>query len=189
MVGCDIVGKLNHRPCEYFRACYSAAAILFGTALQKGKVGVVFMARRVKPVSRRSFVALVSGGVAATMLSSPAAAQQTGRTDSDPNDRSGYGSTGYSDSDANDRVGHGRTGLTDSDTGSSADQSQYGRGGGNGVTDSDSGTNSDAAGRGRGEGTGYSDSDPNDRSGYGRSGITDGDDSDQAGRGRGRGTG
>ena len=86
------------------------------------------MAKRMKPVSRRSFVALVSGGVAASMIASPAAAQRTGRTDSDPNDGVGYGRTGYSDSDPNDRGGNGRSGITDADNGNIRDRSGYGRG-------------------------------------------------------------
>lgn len=117
-----------------------------------------------KPLNRRSFMATVVGGVtvagaASTLIAGQAKAQQrpTGRTDSDsgsssdapnygrtgisdsdPNDRPGYGigssTTGYSDSDPVDPAGNGRgpggsrTNITDSDSGSSSDEPNYGRG-------------------------------------------------------------
>ena len=160
------------------------------------KLGVNFMSKKTSRVSRRSFVALVTGAAASAMIASPAKAQTyTGRTDSDPSDGSGYGRTGITDSDSNDRASYGRggsrtSGLTDSDSGPNADTAGNGRGSRNsGLTDSDSGTNSDSPGRGRGSSTGYTDSDPSDGGGRGRSGLTDSDDSDRASYGRGRGTG
>ena len=73
--------------------------------------------KKTSKVSRRSFVGLVTGAAASAVMASTAKAQQTGRTDSDPNDSSGYGRTGYTDSDPNDRSGYGRTGVTDADSG------------------------------------------------------------------------
>ena len=67
------------------------------------------MSKKTSRVSRRSFVALVTGAAASTMITSPAKAQRTGRTDSDPDDSVGYGRTGYTDSDPNDSAGYGRT--------------------------------------------------------------------------------
>lgn len=87
------------------------------------------MSKKTSRVSRRSFVALVTGAAASTMIVSPAQAQRTGRTDSDPDDSSGYGRTGYTDSDPNDRSGFGRSGLTDGDD---SDRARYGRGRGTG---------------------------------------------------------
>src|SRR5688572_29626817 len=132
-----------------------------GVTRHRGGCGEgALMAKITKRVSRRSFVALVTGAAATTLVSKSAAAQETGRTDSDSNDRSGYGRTSVFDSDSNDRGGYGRTGYSDGD---SNDRSGYGRGGGGGnnagggLTDSDDGQNSDAPGRGRGTGNGYSD--------------------------------
>jgi len=127
------------------------------------------MAKKAQIVSRRSFVGLITGAAAATVISTPVVAQQanTGRTDSDPNDRAGYGRTGITDSDSNDRAGYGRgsSGITDSDTGSNRDCAGRGRGSTTGNTDSDSGGGADQGGNGR---TGSTDSDSADRAGYGR---------------------
>ena len=74
-----------------------------------------------KRLNRRSFMATVLGGVAATgattLIAGEAQAQQrpTGRSDSD----SGYGS---------DPAGRGYSGLTDSDSGSNRDRAGHGRG-------------------------------------------------------------
>lgn len=123
------------------------------------------MARRALPVSRRSFVALVTGAAAASIVSAPALAQ---RTDSDPTDPAGAGrTTGITDNDPTDEAGNGRgnSGLTDSDSGANADCANRGRGNATGETDSDSGNGADQAGNGR---SGLSDSDVNDAAGYGR---------------------
>lgn len=162
-------------------------------------------------LSRRSFLARVSGGALTTgalgIVTGQAWARQTRYTDSDPNDpvgagRGGAGSdvyTGVTDADGGpnaDPIGGGRgitqapgrnrTGLTDSDTGSTADAAGYGmRGGGrSGITDTDSGANADPIGSGRGGGTGPL--------GQRYTGVTDSDGgqgADAAGYGRGGGTG
>lgn len=136
-----------------------------------------------KRLNRRSFMATVLGGVAATgattLIAGEAQAQQrpTGRSDSDSGsyaDRANYGRTGITDSDPYDGVGRGvgsggggggASGLTDSDP---VDRGGNGRGNGTGVTDSDSGSGSDPAGRGY---SGLTDSDSGsnrDRAGHGR---------------------
>ncbi|WP_296819894.1 hypothetical protein [Brevundimonas sp.] len=134
-----------------------------------------------KRLNRRSFMATVLGGVAATgattLIAGEAQAQQrpTGRSDSDSGsyaDRANYGRTGITDSDPYDGVGRGigsggggASGLTDSDP---VDRGGNGRGNGTGVTDSDSGSGSDPAGRGY-SGITESDSGSNrDRAGHGR---------------------
>jgi hypothetical protein len=99
-------------------------------------------------LSRRSFVAAVTGGAAATFSSGHSAAQTyTGVTDSDGGtyaDRVGYG-----------RSGRAATGVTDSDLGANADPINAGRGTGarnncTGVTDSDVGSGYDPVGCGTG---------------------------------------
>jgi len=101
-----------------------------------------------RKLSRRSFVAAVTGGAAATLSYSPSAAQTyTGVTDSDGGSNA-------------DRVGYGRsnraaTGVTDSDLGTNADPINAGRGTGarnncSGMTDSDVGANYDPIGCGTG---------------------------------------
>jgi hypothetical protein len=150
------------------------------------------MSKKANRVSRRSFVALVTGAAASGLIGGSAKAQ-SGRTDSDSNDRANYGYSGFTDGDSNDRSGHGRGNgsCTDSDTGKNADGVGRGRrcNTSTGLTDSDTGSNRDAVGRGRGTSNGYTDSDSNDRSGQGYSGLTDGDSNDRSGHGRGRGTG
>jgi len=100
-------------------------------------------------LSRRSFVAVVTGGAAATLSSSHSAAQTyTGVTDSDGGtyaDRVGYG-----------RSGRAATGVTDSDLGTNADPINAGRGtvarnNCSGMTDSDVGSGYDPVGCGTGE--------------------------------------
>ena len=125
------------------------------------------MARRALPVSRRSFVALVTGAAAASMVGGAAHSQAT---DNDPTDPAGGGS-GVTDEDPTDSPGNGR--------------------GSSGVSDSDSGANGDCAGRGRGSTTGQSDSDSGscaDPTGNGQTGLNDSDVNDSAGYGRGRGS-
>lgn len=156
------------------------------------------MSKKANRVSRRSFVALVTGAAASGMIGGSAKAQ-SGRTDSDSNDRSNYGYSGYTDGDSNDRSGHGRgNSCTDSDTGSNADGVGRGRrcGGQTGITDSDTGNGADGVGRGRGSGgkgknaaSGITDSDTGsnrDAVGRGRgtnNGYTDSDSNDRSGQG------
>lgn len=122
------------------------------------------MARRALPVSRRSFVALVTGAAAASIVVGPAQAQ---RTDNDPTDPAGGGRSGLTDDDPTDEAGNGRgsSGLSDNDSGANGDCAGRGRGSTTGETDSDSGNGADQAGNGR---TGISDADVNDSAGYGR---------------------
>jgi len=111
------------------------------------------MAKKAQSVSRRSFVGLITGAAAATVVATPVMAQRSGVTDSD----TGGGA---------DPAGNGRGGgVTDSDTGSNRDCAGRGRGSTTGDTDSDSGGSSDPGGNGR---TGRTDSDPTDSAGYGR---------------------
>lgn len=138
-----------------------------------------------KRLNRRSFMATVLGGAAATgatgLIAGEAQAQQrpTGRTDSDSGsyaDRANYGRTGMTDSDPYDRSGYG--------IGSGGGGG--GGGGRSGLTDSDP---VDRGGNGRGDLNGFTDSDSGDRAGRGYSGITDSDSGsnrDRAGHGRGR---
>lgn len=108
-------------------------------------------------LNRRSFMARVAGGLAASggalllLLAPKATAQPV--TDSDPTDPVGGG--------------RGGTGVTDRDP---TDPAGRGRGGGSGVTDSDLGANADPVGRGRGSGgrAAYQDSDNSDPVGYAR---------------------
>jgi len=57
-------------------------------------------------LSRRLIVARLAGG--AGLLASGAAQAQSGRSDSDPNDRPGYGRSGRTDQDPSDGPGRGR---------------------------------------------------------------------------------
>ncbi|MFN2259653.1 MAG: hypothetical protein ABR601_07430 [Parasphingopyxis sp.] len=86
-------------------------------------------------ISRRSFLARVSGGAigAGSFLTLTGCA--TASTDADPYDPVGGGR-------------RGRGGYTDADTGPYADPSGRGRGRG-GITDGDTGRYADPAGRGR----------------------------------------
>lgn len=160
------------------------------------------------PRNRRSVLQLGLGAAtaAATLaIGSVEEAEAQNCTDSDAGygaDRAGFGrwcqrGTGITDSDPNDRAGFGRgrrpgyTGINDGDP---TDPSGYGRGGNRGrggytgITDADPG---DPAGYGRGaRGTGITDRDPGDpvgngRGGFGgRTGLTDSDPGDRAGFGR-----
>lgn len=109
-------------------------------------------------LGRRLLVTRAASGAGLAALAGGTAAAQSGRSDSDPSDRPGYGRSGRTDSDPRDQAGRGgaraaprgRTGLTDADP---ADGAGNGRGAG--------------AGRTR---TGLTDSDPSDGAGYGRRG-------------------
>ena len=69
--------------------------------------------RMVSSINRRSFMSRIIGGAALSgtalsLVTGQASAQSyTGRSDSDPSDRAGYGhnQTGYSDSDSTDAAG------------------------------------------------------------------------------------
>ena len=122
-----------------------------------------------KSVGRRFALRMIGGlalgSAVASVLTHPAEAEaqrRTGRTNSDPDDRPGYGRTGVTDSDPSDGSGYGRgrggarpsarrrTGATDRDSGPGADGAGFGVCAQRGHTDSDSGGGSDGAGRGRG---------------------------------------
>jgi hypothetical protein len=122
--------------------------------------------KRLRRLSRRSFLATVSGaavggGALLAVGGEAAGAMQT--TDRDPSDPIGRGRGGS---------GPARSGLTDGDPGDPIGNGRGGNRGGTrtGITDADP---SDPGGNGRGgnrtAGTGCSDSDPTDRGGYGRS--------------------
>lgn len=111
------------------------------------------MAKKAQSVSRRSFVGLITGAAAATVIATPVMAQRSGVTDSD---------TGGGE----DPAGNGRgQNVTDSDTGTNRDCAGRGRGSTTGQSDSDSGGSADPGGNGR---TGRTDADASDRAGYGR---------------------
>lgn len=145
--------------------------------------------RKTSRVSRRSFVALITGAASSSFAVSSAKAQETGRTDSDATDAAQHGQTGLTDSDASDLANYGRGGglerqaYTDTDVAPNSDHvTNSGRGG---PTDADTGPNADPAMRGRGTNNGFTDSDPADGHGRGVSNITDVDSSDRPDRGRG----
>ena len=99
-----------------------------------------------RPISRRSFFALVAGPIvgvgALAMVSGQARAFQSGCSDSDAGDASGQG-----------RKCNRSSGCTDNDSGANADIAGNGRSCGrpspSGCSDSDSGANGDPAGNGR----------------------------------------
>lgn len=108
-------------------------------------------------LGRRLLVTRAASGAGLAALAGGTASAQSGRSDSDPSDRPGYGRSGRTDSDPRDQAGRGggsqargRTGLTDADP---ADGPGNGRGSGPGRTR-----------------TGLTDSDPSDGAGYGRRG-------------------
>ena len=126
----------------------------------------------VSSINRRSFMSRIIGGAALSgtalsLVTGQASAQSyTGRSDSDPSDRSGYGhnQTGVSDRDSTDLANQGRnqTGVSDRDSTDLANQgrNQTGRsdsdstdlanqGRGTGCTDSDSGEGADRVSHGR----------------------------------------
>jgi len=144
-------------------------------------------------VNRRSFMARIIGGAALSgtalsLVTGQANAQRyTGRSDSDPTDRAGYGQnqTGVTDHDSTDRANQGRntTGYSDNDSGPQADPANGGRGRDrpppSGVSDRDS---TDAAGQGRNQ-TGRSESDSTDLANQGRgTGCSDSDSGERADR-------
>lgn len=115
-------------------------------------------------VSRRSFLARVSGGA----LAGGALALVTGcAVETSNNAAAANQSAGLTDCDSGpeaDEAGQGRsgnrTGFSDEDSGANADQAGCGRPRkGAPVTDSDRGRLADPAGRGRGNAGRYSDSD------------------------------
>lgn len=166
-----------------------------------------------KRVDRRSFMARVVGGAAATgALTAVTGCAGLGATDADPYDVAGMGSGGYgrtdsdpydlagqgggggggggytrTDTDSYDAVGEGTSAPVCSDT-DSTDRANFGRRcqpGATGRTDADS---YDAVGQGGGGGGGYSrtDADSYDAVGEGTSApvCTDADSTDRANFGR-----
>ena len=109
------------------------------------------MAKKAQSVSRRSFVGLITGAAAATVIAPPVMAQRSGVTDSD---------TGRRRRSVWQRSWRGchrfRHRFETVDCGG------RGRGSTTGTTDSDSGGSSDPGGNGR---TGRTDSDPSDSAG------------------------
>ena len=108
--------------------------------------------KKLRKLSRRSFLARVAGGavIGGGALAAFGGRAQAQITDGDPGDPANR--TGLTDRDPTDRPGNGRGSrasrpCTDSDSGPNSDPGGNGRG--NGVTDSDTGPNSDRPGCGR----------------------------------------